>query len=168
MIENYREINIDQNSILLVEDDPNDITLIKRALCKTNCKYPIQIVNNGEEAIAYLSGKGKFIDRKHYPLPALIILDIKLPRKSGHEVLEWYRDQSGIKQIPIVVLTSSNRKADINKAYDLGANSYIIKPVSYHSLFDLMQGIISNCLKFDGKLNNFKEEIYEENPASHN
>ena len=151
MINNNEEIDIDQYPILLVEDDPNDIILIKRAFKKANIGHSLNIVENGEEAIAYLTGKEKFNDRTRYPLPTLILLDLKLPRISGHEVLEWHQKQPGIRRIPIIVLTSSKRRADINKAYDLGANSYLIKPVSFHSLLDLIRDLNMFWLNFNEK-----------------
>lgn len=142
------------NNILLIEDDPNDVLLIKRAFRKVNNKYSINFVDNGEDAIAYLKGDNNYSDREQYPLPSLIILDLKLPRKSGHEVLEWLKKQQNLKYIPCVILTSSNRDEDIKKAFDLGANSYFIKPAS----FDTLQQIIKN-LKNYWSLQNIKTEI---------
>ncbi len=123
--------------ILIVEDNPDDILLLQRAFKKARIANPIYVANDGEEAIAYLSGKRKYGNREDFPLPVLVLLDLKLPRKSGFEVLEWVRRQNGLRRIPIVVLTSSSETTDINKAYDLGANSYLVKPVSFNSLLDL-------------------------------
>ena len=93
--------------ILLVEDDPNDILLIQRAFRKANLTTALRVVKDGDEAIAYLSGKGPYRDRRRYPLPVLILLDLKLPRRSGFEVLQWLKARLGLRRIPVVVLTSS-------------------------------------------------------------
>lgn len=127
------------HTILLVEDDPNDVLLIQRAFRKSNVGNPIQVVGDGEEAIAYLSGQGPYPDRERYPLPLLLLLDLKLPRKSGFEVLEWLRQQPGLKRLPVVVLTSSAETPDINRAYDLGANSYLVKPVRFEGLLHMVR-----------------------------
>jgi len=126
-------------SILLVEDDPNDIILIKRAFEKTRITNPLQVVEDGEEAISYLAGKGPYGDREKYSLPMLILLDLKLPRKSGHEVLEWLCQQPILKRLTVVVLTSSQQSSDINRAYDLGANSYLVKPVTFDALVEIVK-----------------------------
>lgn len=140
-MKNRNNMNIQKYVILLVEDDPNDILLIQRAFTKANIVNPINIVENGDDAIAYLDGRGKFSDRTKYPIPTLVLLDLKLPRKSGHEVLTWVRSQQKLKRLPIVVLTSSQLANDKNKAYDLGINSYLIKPVSFDSLIDMIKNL---------------------------
>lgn len=127
--------------MLLVEDDPNDILLIQRAFAKACLVNPLKVVRDGEQAINYLSGTGDFADRGRYPLPSLILLDLKLPRKSGLEVLEWLRQQPMLKQTPVIVLTSSKESSDVSRAYDLGANSYLIKPVGFEGLLELVKSI---------------------------
>ena len=92
-------------------------------------------------AVAYLSGKPPYADRNRYTLPALMLLDLKLPRKSGLEVLQWVRQQDGLKRLPVVVLTSSRETADVNRAYDLGANSYLVKPVAFESLLEMVKAL---------------------------
>lgn len=134
-------MNFSEFTLLLVEDDPNDIRLIQRALTKANLVNPLRIVRDGDEALHYLSGQGEHTDRKRHPLPSLILLDIKLPKRSGLEVLEWVRNQSDLKRIPVIMLTSSQETADINRAYELGANSYIIKPVGCDGLLEMVKGI---------------------------
>ncbi len=126
-------------TILLVEDDSNDVLLIQRAFRKSDVANPIQVVGDGEEAIAYLRGRDPYADRERTPLPVLLLLDLKLPRKSGFEVLEWLRQQPGLKRLPVVVLTSSGETPDINRAYDLGANSYLVKPVRFEGLLRMVQ-----------------------------
>lgn len=127
--------------ILVVEDDPNDVLLIQRAFSKARILNPLRTVSNGDEAVAYLSGEGQFADRDIYPFPVLVLLDLKLPRRSGLEVLAWTRSQPGLKRLPIVVLTSSKESSDINRAYDLGANSYLVKPVGFDSLLELVKSL---------------------------
>ena len=125
--------------MLLVEDDPNDVLLIQRACRLANLTHVIQTVEDGEQAVAYLSGKPPYADRDRYTLPALMLLDLKLPRKSGLEVLQWVRQQDGLKRLPVVVLTSSRETDDVNRAYDLGANSYLVKPVAFESLLEMVK-----------------------------
>lgn len=127
--------------MLLVEDDPNDILLIQRAFAKACLVNPLKVVRDGEEALNYLSGSGEFADRGRYPLPSLILLDLKLPRKSGLEILQWLRQQPALKHIPVIVLTSSKESSDVSRAYDLGANSYLVKPVGFEGLLELVKSI---------------------------
>jgi CheY-like chemotaxis protein len=115
-------------TILLVEDTPSDATLIRRAFEKTNVLNPIVWTKNGQEALGYLSGLGQYGDRIRYPLPALILLDLDLPEMSGFELLQWKRTQPNIRRIPVVVLTIDSASSTVNAAYDLGANSYLVKP----------------------------------------
>ena len=91
--------------------------------------------------MAYLAGEGPFADRQRHPFPVLVLLDLKLPRRSGLEVLEWIRAQTGLKRLPVVVLTSSKEATDVNRAYDLGANSYLVKPVGFDSLLELVKSL---------------------------
>jgi len=127
--------------ILVVEDDPNDVLLIQRAFDKARILNPLQTVGNGDDAVAYLAGEGSFADRQRHPFPVLVLLDLKLPRRSGLEVLEWIRGQVGLKRLPVVVLTSSKETTDVNQAYDLGANSYLVKPVGFDSLLELVKSL---------------------------
>ncbi|HJQ67160.1 MAG TPA: response regulator [Gemmatimonadales bacterium] len=127
--------------ILIVEDDPNDVLLIQRAFKKANILVPLRTVNHGDEAVAYLGGEGTYADRGQYPEPILVLLDLKLPRRSGLEVLEWIRAQSRLRRLPVVVLTSSKETDDINRAYDRGANSYLVKPVGFDSLLELVKSL---------------------------
>jgi CheY-like chemotaxis protein len=124
-------------AILLVDDDENDVLLTQRAFERIRLGNPLQVAGNGEEAVAYLGGEGRYADRDKYPLPALILLDVKMPRKSGHEVLEWLKASPELKRIPVVMLTSSKDSADVNRAYDLGVNSYIVKPLSMDGLIEI-------------------------------
>jgi CheY-like chemotaxis protein len=129
-------------TVLLVEDDLNDIFLVKRAFKLAQIGNPLQIVTDGEEAIAYLSGADKYADRAAHPLPHLIVMDIRMPRKTGFEVLEWVKsDGRPLRRIPVVVVSSSDDPADINRAYELGANAYMIKPMDYRAVEHLFQSI---------------------------
>ncbi|MDQ5987118.1 MAG: Regulator of RpoS [Syntrophus sp. SKADARSKE-3] len=126
------------STILIVEDDRLSIKIIKRAFQKALLTNPLQIVTDGEEAVNYLAGEGKYADRTLYPLPSLLLLDLNLPRRSGHEVLNWHGKQSELKDLPFVILSSSNKSDDIEKAYELGAKSYLIKPVMPDSLKEIV------------------------------
>ena len=134
-------MSVREGVILLAEDDPNDVLLIQRAFQRNHVANPVQVVRDGEEALAYLSGQAPFADRERHPLPVLMLMDLKMPRKSGLEVLEWVRRQPGLKRLPIIVLTSSNQSPDINRAYELGANSYLVKPAGFDSLLDLVKNL---------------------------
>ena len=125
-------------SVLLVEDDPSDFRLIQRAFNKLAEQFEMFRLSNGDEAIAYLSGEDPYENRAAHPMPSMLLLDLKLPRRSGFEVLEWVRRQaSSLSRLPVVVLTSSRHSVDINRAYDLGANSYLVKPATNNQLEDL-------------------------------
>jgi CheY-like chemotaxis protein len=130
---------MNEPAILVVEDSPDDVLLLQRAFRKANLINPVQVVPDGQAAIDYLSGVDAYADRERFPLPALILLDLKLPKRSGHEVLEWIRAQPGLRRVPIAMLTSSKETSDINRAYDLGANSYLMKPVDFDALLQLVQ-----------------------------
>lgn len=124
--------------ILLVEDDAADARLLKRAFDKAQVSTPMVRLTNGDDAVAYLAGEQPFVNRIENPLPALVILDIKLPRRSGLEVLQWIRStDTELHRVPVVILSSSRQPSDINRAYDLGANSYLSKPESSDALLDL-------------------------------
>jgi CheY-like chemotaxis protein len=115
-------------TLLWVEDDPDDILLGEPALIKAGFEKPV-ILRDGEEAMEYLAGKGRFSDRIRHPLPSLVLLDLKLPRKSGFELMQWIRGQEDFGKVPLVVLSSSEERHDIARAYACGANAYLVKPV---------------------------------------
>jgi CheY-like chemotaxis protein len=127
--------------ILLVEDSSDDALLIQRAFRKANLANSVQLVRDGEEAVAYLKGDPPFSDRSQFPLPVLMLLDLKLPRRSGLEVLEWVRQDGPLKRLPVVVLTSSRESVDVNRAYDLGVNSYLTKPVGFDALLEMVRSV---------------------------
>ncbi len=130
-----------QFTILHVEDDPNDVLLVQRALKKTNAPANILSVSDGDRALSYLAGQQEYANRDQFPFPQLVLLDLKMPRKSGMEVLAWVRSQPALKRLLVVVFTSSKHDQDINRAYELGANSYLVKPVGFEELVGTMKEI---------------------------
>ncbi len=144
-------MNMEHDTILLVEDNRTDVLLIQRAFRKANVSVPLQVVEDGEAAVLYLSGREPYSDRICYPLPVMILLDLKLPRKSGAEVLEWLRQQPMLKRLPVVVLTSSKEYADVNHVYDLGANAYMVKPVAFDNLVDIVKTLNMHWIIFNEK-----------------
>ena len=124
-------------ALLLVEDNEDDVFLMKRALKSARIVNPLLVVEDGQEALDYLGGAGKFANRDQYPLPAVVFLDLKLPFISGHEVLAWIRRQKQLESMVVIVLTSSNEASDLSRCYALGANSYLVKPPTPEQLDDL-------------------------------
>ena len=122
--------------ILLVEDDEDDVFLMERALSRTGLEVPMHIAANGQEAIEYLSGSGRYGDRAAHPLPALIFLDLKLPFVNGFEVLEWMRSQPALTEIQVLVLTSSPEDRDRQRAQSLGVKAYLVKPPTPQMLLE--------------------------------
>lgn len=123
--------------ILLVEDNEDDAFLMQRALKEAGIANPLMHLEDGETAIQYLGGTGIYADREKYPMPAVVFLDLKLPFKSGHEVLEWMGQQPELAGLVRVVLTSSNEPKDIKRCYALGANSYLVKPPTGDQLVEM-------------------------------
>ncbi len=117
-------------TVLLVEDDEDDVFFMKMACQRTGIPHAFHVVANGDEAVEYLAGTGGFADRIKHPFPDLVFLDIKLPKRTGHEVLEWVRTQPGLKNLPVVMLTSSQAVSDVNQAYQLGVTSFLRKIAS--------------------------------------
>jgi len=125
--------------ILLVEDESGDVLLIQRAFQKSGLPYRLKVVRDGDQAIQYLSGQGPYGNRQRFPLPFLVLLDLRMPGIDGFEVLQWARAEPGFKRLLIVVFTSSDLQSDINRAYEAGANSYLIKPVEFEQMVHLIQ-----------------------------
>jgi CheY-like chemotaxis protein len=119
-----------KKTILLVEDESSDAELLIRAFKKAGVQNPIRHLDNGDAALFYLQGIDTYVDRDKNPLPALILLDLKLPGMSGLELLRWLRQQKNLRRIPVLVLTSENDARLMDAAYDAGANSYLLKSVS--------------------------------------
>ena len=129
------------SAILLVEDDENDALVLRRAFDHARIANPLFEVRDGEDAIRYLSGEGDYVDRARYPVPFLMLLDLRLPKLSGFEVLEWIREQPHLAGLIVVVLTASDHFSDMNKAHELGANCYFVKPGTFEELAGLVKGI---------------------------
>lgn len=130
-----------RGDVLLVEDDPNDVLLMRRAFKMAGIEAALHVVGDGMTAIEYLSGVGEYADRGRYPLPSLMLLDLKLPRRSGHEVLAWLRQESALRRLPVTVLTASRESLDVERAYELGANSYLVKPTAFSALLELVSAL---------------------------
>src|SRR5258705_2940594 len=120
-----------QPIILLAEDNEADVVLLERAFEHLGVDVLLHVVQNGEQAIAYLQGEGKYQRREEFPLPDLLLLDLKMPLANGFEVIEWVRAQPRLAGLRIVVLTTSEQLRDIDRAHRLGANSFLVKPVSF-------------------------------------
>ncbi len=134
--------------VLLVEDNSFDVQLIKAALVRTPGEINLVRVDDGDKAVEYLAGTAPFDDREKYPVPITMLLDIKLPKRSGFEVLEWLRSQNGpVKRLPALMLTSSKHQVDINRAFEHGANAYLTKPDSIRELTILLGELKSFWLK---------------------
>ena len=118
----------EQSTILLVEDNTDDVELVLHAFGKAAITNPVAVVDDGDKAIDYIQGMNGYADRRLFPVPGLILLDLKLPRRSGFEVLAVVRATEVVHRVPVIVLTSSDQEDDIRRAYDAGANSYLVKP----------------------------------------
>lgn len=127
--------------VLVAEDDPTDAFFLKRAFGMAEVSTTLHFVRDGQEAIDYLEGENGYSDRTTHPMPDLVLLDLKMPRMNGFDVLEWLRKQPGLKRLLVTVLTSSDQPQDINRAYDLGANSYLLKPHSSENLSELVKHV---------------------------
>lgn len=117
--------------ILQVEDDANDVFLLQRAFREVAITNPVRVVTDGQMAMDYLAGHGKYANRIEFPLPGLMLLDLKLPHQSGREVLQWVRGQVAFRRIVVMVLTAGQYAGDIGLAYDLGANAFLLKPQDF-------------------------------------
>ena len=124
-------------TVLLAEDEANDVFLMQRALLKMGSPVLLEVASDGIEVIRYLSGVDEFADREVHPLPSLILLDIKMPRRDGFEVLAWLKTSGTLLHIPVTMLTSSNVNRDMERAFSLGATDYLIKPVAFNVLQDI-------------------------------
>ena len=125
--------------VLVAEDNPDDALLLRRALEKAGIRARLKIVSDGEEMLLYLEGRGAFANRTTNPLPSLVILDLKMPRKSGLEVLAWMGENPDLSVVPTIVLSASNLEADVRAAYNLGANTYFVKPTTFEELVETMR-----------------------------
>ena len=132
---------LDHVAILLAEDDRNDVFLMGRAFDRAGIPNPLCVVHDGREAVEYLSGDGEYADREQYPMPGLMLLDLKLPRMDGFDVLAWLRSQRQFDTLPVVVLSSSKVQADIDRSRELGVYDYRVKPHDFEDLVRMIDDI---------------------------
>ena len=125
--------------ILLVEDRPDEVELMKQALHQAGITNPLRILSDGAEVIAYFEGRDRFADRGAWPLPILVLLDLKLPKRSGLDIVAWAKQDPRMKRIPVIIVTSSRETSDMEKAYAAGANSYLVKPTSFREFVETMK-----------------------------
>lgn len=153
-------MDFDSQTILLAEDNEDDVFIFTRAFKLAHAKNPLQTVHDGQETVDYLSGAGKYADRAQFPLPCLLLLDLKLPFRHGLEVLEWIRTQPKLSSLRVVVLTSSAEPRDLATARELGARFYLVKPPRAKTIEEMMAavradwngGAAGSAPKLDGDL----------------
>jgi CheY-like chemotaxis protein len=129
-----------KNKILVVEDDENDVFFLQNALKGAGIKSSVHVARDGRHALDYLAGAGGFADREQFPLPVLILLDLKLPQVMGLDVLRWIRARPELR-MPVIILSASKNEADIEAAYRLGANAYLVKPNAVSNLLAMARAI---------------------------
>ena len=134
---------MNDRAVLLVEDDPSDVLFMRRAWKQAGHTAPLVTVDDGEKAVAYLSGVGPYADREKYPFPTLVLLDLKLPLLPGLDVLHWIRKHPAISSLPVTVLTSSGEPGDVARARALGITDYLVKPTGYAPLLEIVRGLAS-------------------------
>lgn len=127
--------------ILLVDDNPMDVILTLDAFNEAKLNNNINVARDGEEALEYIFGKGQFADRTKFPMPSLILLDLKMPGIDGFEVLRQIKNTEKLKRIPVIILTSSKEEGDLALSYDIGANSYLVKPVNFNGFIEVVKKI---------------------------
>jgi DNA-binding response OmpR family regulator len=137
--------------ILVVEDDEADTFLLRRAFRAARIANPVIDVKDGAEAIEYFSGLGVYADRARFPVPALLLLDLRLPKLSGFEVLEWIRDRHHLNEVVIVILTASEDVGHVNRAYELGAKSYLVKPGTFEELVEVVRQLTGPWLTLENR-----------------
>ena len=128
-------------TVLHVDDDPNDTALLEAARCKAGVQFRLENVCGGEQAMAYLNGLEPYANRINHPFPSLVLLDLKMPRATGFEILRWIRNHAKCKSLSVVVLSGSELQEDIRQAYSMGANSYLVKPLGFEALVKLVKNI---------------------------
>jgi len=127
--------------VLVAEDDENDVLFLQRAFRQAEITTPLQVAHDGQEAIDYLAGAGRYTDREQFPLPCLVMLDLKMPRKNGMETLEWIRGQEALQALPVIMFSSSLHPEEIDKAYRLGASAFLTKPSGVTERLELAKRI---------------------------
>lgn len=132
--------------VLLAEDLEEDIIIIERAFKQVYVPHKLMVVHTGEDVVHYLMGEGKYADRRRYPFPALLLLDLKMPLLDGFGVLQWLRSIPSLTSLRVVVLTSSDHIHDVNRAYKLGANSFLVKPMEFENTLALAKTLTRHWL----------------------
>jgi CheY-like chemotaxis protein len=135
--------------VLMAEDDENDVAFLKRAFAQAEIHNPLHVAPDGQAAIDYLSGAGAFSDRNKFPLPGLLLLDLKMPRKTGLEVLEWVRAQETLRSLPVIIFSSSVNPSEIEIAYQKGTNAFVSKPPGSPERIELAKMIKGFWLTFN-------------------
>jgi len=144
----------DDPVVLLVDDSSNDSLLMRTVFERAGFLHPLHFARSGDEAIAYLRGDGRYADRLLFPLPTTLLMDLNMPGKNGFEVLDWIGHQPYLRRLRVYILSASSRPEDIERAYDLGADSYLVKPGNFDGLLHL-----ANCLISWLKLNHFAPSL---------
>lgn len=127
-----------QHPILVAEDDENDVFFLQRALKEAGVQNALFVARDGQEAVNYLSGEPPYSNRADYPLPSLLLLDLKMPRMGGFDVLAWLHSQKEFADLTVLVFSSSSEESDVRKAKDLGADDFLVKPHDSHKLVNLL------------------------------
>ena len=135
--------------ILLVEDDASDAFLLQRALSRAQIANPLMVANSGEEALEYLRGEGGFADRTKYPFPAMVLLDIKMPRLDGLELLSIIRNDPRLRRLVVIMLSSSGEQKDVDRAFELNANSYLVKPAQLDGMTQILETVKNYWLRMN-------------------
>ena len=133
---------IEDPIVLVVDDSFNDSLLMRTVFERAGFVQPLRFANSGEEALRYLRGDGRYGDRKLFPIPTTVLLDLNMPGKNGFEVLSWIRQQPHLHRLGVYILSASSRPEDIQRAHDLGANSYLVKPGNLDGLMHLAKSLI--------------------------
>jgi CheY-like chemotaxis protein len=134
-------------TVLFVEDEEADVFFMQRGFAELRLPYPLQVAWNGQEAVDYLAGHGRFQDRQRYPLPGLVLLDLSLPILQGFEVLAWLRKQPQFQTLPVVIFSASHLDSDQEKALQLGANHYVVKPTDMSTIPAQLQVLLEMLLQ---------------------
>ncbi len=133
----------DEPVILIVDDSQNDVMLMRIVFLRVGLQKELQFANGADDAIAYLAGAGRYSDRNQFPLPSAVLLDLNMPGKNGFEMLEWIRGQAAFRRLRVYILSASSRPEDIERAYELGANSYLVKPRNLDGLVRLAKALVA-------------------------
>lgn len=155
-----RNVVMSQKAVLIADDDSADVVAIQRILKQARLVNPIRVARDGSEVIDYLEGRGEFSNRTEYPYPALLLLDLKMPKTSGIEVLQWIQTRRDVPNLAIIVFTAVMDFNEIRQAYQLGAHSFLMKPPLLEDLLNLLSGLrgLSVARSTDGNCLEFQEE----------